>query len=182
MGALEHSRQKNLILKLSKGYLMGREALPPFQIYFSCKLNKQGWDEQTFYQAFHRNHHPFHQSRCFWSRWLFRVHWGPEETSSCNHNLGDRATEQAEWNCHHCSVSPPQQDSALCACKVCLSTTSSPYGDKPDLRRSMSITYWKPHLGLSWAHRSHRQYLPVGGGGMAAGSGLVDGAPGPPWG
>lgn len=46
MGALEHSRQRNLILKLSKGYLMDREALPPFQMYFSCKLHKQGQGEQ----------------------------------------------------------------------------------------------------------------------------------------
>lgn len=77
------------------------------------------------------------------------------------------------------AVSPSQQDSALCACKVCLSTISSLYGGRPDLRRSMSIMYCKSHLSLSW---THKQYLPVGGGGMAAGSGLVDGAPGPPWG
>lgn len=59
-------------------------------------------------------------------------------------------------------------------------STSSLYGGRLDLRRSMSIMYCKPHLGLSWTHKSHKQYLPVGGGGMAAGRGLVDGAPGPP--
>lgn len=144
-------------------------------MHFSCKLHKQGRDEQTFHQEFQGNHHPFCQSRC-----LFRVHGGPEETTSCNRSLGERTTEQAECNCYHCFASPPQQDSALCACKVCLSTTSSLGGDRPDLRRSMSIMYYKPHLGLSWTHKSHKQYLPVGGGGMAAGKGLVDGAPGPP--
>lgn len=40
---------------------------------------------------------------------------------------------------------------------------------------------WKPQSGVSWTDKSRNQYLPIGGGGtLAAGRGLVDGAPGPP--
>lgn len=63
-GELEHSRLRNFIMKLSKGY----PALPAFQMHFLCKLHKQYQDQKAFHHIFPMNHHSFSQSRCLWSR------------------------------------------------------------------------------------------------------------------